>query len=122
MAEEIIFGTITTGAESDIQQATQIARGMVARWGMSDEIGFVAVQSADGDGPLLPGVSETSEATQRAGGRRGAPHHRRVPPDVRNLLDRERDKLDALAETLLREETLDEADAYRAAGIDRADA
>ena len=36
VAEEIVFGTITTGAESDIQQLTQIARGMVGRWGMSD--------------------------------------------------------------------------------------
>ena len=40
--------------------------------------------------------------------------------EVRNLLERERDKLDALAEALLRDETLDEADAYAAAGIDRA--
>ncbi len=120
VAEEVIFGTITTGAESDIQQATQIARGMVARWGMSDEIGFVAVQSANGDGPLLPGVSETSEATQRLVDAEVRRIIEESHLDVRNLLDRERDKLDALAETLLREETLDEADAYRAAGIDRA--
>ncbi len=40
--------------------------------------------------------------------------------EVRGLLEREREKLDALAEALLREETLDEGDAYRAAGIDRA--
>ena len=65
VAEELAFGTITTGAESDIQQATQIARGMVGRWGMSEEVGFVAVQPVDGAGPLLPGVSETSEATQQ---------------------------------------------------------
>src|SRR5918997_5088349 len=43
VAEEVVFGDVTTGAESDIQQVTQIARGMVGRWGMSDEIGFVAV-------------------------------------------------------------------------------
>ena len=119
VAEELAFGTITTGAESDIQQATQIARGMVGRWGMSDQIGFVAVQPVNGDGPLLPGVSETSEATQRL----VDAEVRRIIEDahieVRNLLERERDKLDALADALLRDETLDEPDAYRAAGIER---
>src|SRR5690242_6626486 len=64
-AEEIVFGDITSGAESDIQQLTQIARQMVGRWGMSDAIGPVAVLSADGQGPLLPGISETSPETQR---------------------------------------------------------
>src|SRR5205814_6375357 len=64
-AEEIVFGDITTGAESDIQQLTRIARGMVGRWGMSRAIGPVAVLPADGQGPLLPGVSETSEQTQQ---------------------------------------------------------
>ena len=120
VAEEITFGTITTGAESDIQQATQIARGMVARWGMSDEIGFVAVQSSGGDGPLLPGVSETSEATQRLVDAEVRRIIEEAHSDVRNLLERERDKLDALAEALLRDETLDEVDAYAAAGIGRA--
>src|SRR5207253_2992228 len=42
-AEEIVFGDITTGAESDIQQLTQFARYMVGRWGMSPAIGTVAV-------------------------------------------------------------------------------
>ena len=120
VAEELAFGTITTGAESDIQQATQIARGMVGRWGMSDEIGFVAVQSSDGDGPLLPGVSETSEATQQLVDAEVRRIIEEAHGDVRNLLERERDKLDALAEALLRDETLDEVDAYAAAGIDRA--
>ena len=64
-AEEIVFGDLTTGAESDIQQLTRIARHMVGRWGMSRAIGPIAVLPRDGMGPLLPGVSETSEATQR---------------------------------------------------------
>ena len=57
VAEEIVYGTITTGAESDIQLLTMIARQMVGRWGMSDAIGLVAVLSADGRGgrALLPG-------------------------------------------------------------------
>ena len=40
-AEEIVYGTQTTGAESDIEQATNLARNMVTRWGMSDELGMV---------------------------------------------------------------------------------
>ena len=54
VAEEIVYGTITTGAESDIQQLTAIARQMVGRWGMSDAIGLVAVLPADGSGPFFP--------------------------------------------------------------------
>ena len=49
VAEEIVFGTITTGAESDIQQLTEIARGMVGRWGMSRAIGPIAVLPQDGE-------------------------------------------------------------------------
>ena len=60
VAEEVVFGSITSGAESDIQQLTPIARQMVGRWGMSDAIGPIAVLPADGQGPLLPGASETS--------------------------------------------------------------
>ncbi len=63
-AEEVVFGDITTGAESDIQQLTRIARAMVGRWGMSPAIGPIAVLPADGQSPLLPGVSETSQRTQ----------------------------------------------------------
>src|SRR5205823_5544068 len=65
VAEEIVFGDLTTGAESDIQQLTLIARQMVGRWGMSRTIGTVAVIPADGQGPLLPGVSEVSSETQQ---------------------------------------------------------
>src|SRR5690242_10565120 len=65
VAEEIVFGDLTTGAESDIQQLTQIARQMVGRWGMSETIGIVSVLPSDGQGPLLPGVSEVSPETQQ---------------------------------------------------------
>ena len=60
-----MYGETTTGAESDIQQLTQIARGIVGRWGMSDVIGPVAVIDGRQGGPLLPGTSEVSEHTQR---------------------------------------------------------
>jgi cell division protease FtsH len=118
-AEEIALGTITTGAESDIQQATNLVRGMVGRWGMSDEVGFVAVEPVDGHGPLLPGGTEVSESTKEVVDREVRRIIEEAHEDVRNLLERHRDKLDALVEALLEAETLDEADAYRAAGIDR---
>jgi cell division protease FtsH len=49
-AEEVVYGDETTGAESDIRQATQLARDMIGRFGMSDEIGFPSVLSQVGDG------------------------------------------------------------------------
>ncbi len=116
-AEEVVFGDLTTGAESDFQQLTQIARHMVGRWGMSKAIGTIAVIPADGQGPLLPGVDGVSDETQRlidAEVRRivDAAHD-----EVLALLEENRDKLDALANALLEHETLDQADAYAAAGI-----
>ena len=71
-AEEVVFGDLTTGAESDIQQLTRIARYMVGRWGMSSAIGPIAVLPQEGTSMLLPGVSETSEQTQQLVDRRSA--------------------------------------------------
>ena len=44
-AEKLVFGRITTGASNDIEQATKLARGMVARYGMSEEFGMVALET-----------------------------------------------------------------------------
>ena len=77
VAEELVYDSISSGAESDIQQMTAIARQMVGRWGMSPAIGPVAVLPADGEGPLLPGVAQTSEDTQQTRRRRGAAAGRR---------------------------------------------
>src|SRR4051812_42904294 len=116
-AEEVVYDETSTGAESDIQQLTEIARQMVGRWGMSDAVGPVAVIPRDGSGPLLPGVSEQSPETQRLVDEEvrrivDEAHH-----DVISLLREHRDKLDALAAALLEHETLDEDDAYAAAGV-----
>jgi cell division protease FtsH len=116
-AEEVVFGDLTTGAESDIQQLTQIARQMVGRWGMSESIGLVAVLPSDGQGPLLPGAAEVSAKTQEVIDeevrRMVAEEHQ----EVLALLREHRDKLDSLAHALLEHETLDQADAYAAAGV-----
>jgi cell division protease FtsH len=115
VAEEIVFGTITTGAESDIDQATTIARQMIGRWGMSDVIGFVRVLPSDGRGPYAGSPGETSEATQRV-----------LDDEVRQLIDtahrdvtatltEQRGRLQTLSDALLEHETLDALDAYAAA-------
>ncbi len=51
-AEEVVYGKITTGAESDIQQLTQIARQMVGRWGMSEKLGPLTLLPSDGAGSV----------------------------------------------------------------------
>ena len=115
VAEEAVFGTISTGAESDIDQVTTIARQMVGRWGMSDAIGFVRVLPSDGRGSFFGSAGESSEATQRV-----------LDEEVRRLIDtahldvtaaltQHRDRLETLAQALLKNETLDELDAYAAA-------
>ncbi len=120
-AEELVYSDMTTGAESDLEQVTQIARSMVGRWGMSDAIGPVSVlPRPEDEGMFLPGGDRgSSEQTRQL-----------VDTEVRqivddcydeavNLLREHRDKLDSLARSLLEHETLDEADALRAAGMER---
>jgi cell division protease FtsH len=118
-AEEIVYGSITTGAESDLQQVTQIARSMVGRWGMSEEIGLVTVIS---DEPQYPGAGPASEATREL-----------IDQEVRRIVDEcydravqglrdNRERLDGLAQKLLERETLDEGAAYEAAGFERGSA
>ena len=118
-AEEVVFGDLTTGAESDIQQLTRIARGMVGRWGMSPAIGPVAVLPADGSGPLLPGVSETSEKTQQLIDQEVHRIVESAHTEATRTLVAHRAQLDALAAQLLEHETLDETEAYAAVGMGR---
>jgi cell division protease FtsH len=117
VAEEIVFGDLTTGAESDIQQLTRIARHMVGRWGMSRAIGPIAVLPMDGVSPLLPGASQTSEATQRLVDEEVRRIVETAHGDVSVLLRSHRSNLDSLVAALLERETLDQADAYAAAGL-----
>jgi cell division protease FtsH len=117
VAEEVVYGAITTGAESDIQQLTLVARQMVGRWGMSKAIGPVAVLPADGDGPLLPGASATSESTHRLVDEEVRRIIEAAHQEVRSLLTEHREQLESLAQALLASETLDGPDAYAAAGV-----
>ncbi len=117
VAEEVVYGTITTGAEADIQQLTQIARQMVGRWGMDEAIGPVAVLPDPGQGPLLPGASETSQETQRLVDEQVRKLVEQAHGEATRLLEDHRDQLESLAQALLKAETLDAPDAYAAAGI-----
>ena len=117
-AEELVYGDMTTGAESDLDQVTAIARQMVGRWGMSEAIGPVSVLPPPGqESPFgLDGVAPDTK--------------RLLDQEVRRIVEdcyaeslatlrRHRDQLDRLAHVLLERETLDEDDAYAAAGIPR---
>jgi cell division protease FtsH len=117
VAEEIVYGTITTGAESDIQQLTMIARQMAGRWGMSEAVGPIAVLPADGEGPFLPGASTTSESTQHLVDEEVRRIVDTAHQEVTRLLSEHRDQLESLAQALLKAETLDALDAYSAAGV-----
>jgi cell division protease FtsH len=118
-AEKVVYSEITTGAESDIQNLTQIARGMVGRWGMSEAIGPLAVTEGREDGFMLPGVAAASPATLETVDGETRRIVETAEREVLDLLERERYRLDALAHALLEHETLDQTDAYRIAGVDQ---
>ncbi len=116
-AEQLIFGETTTGAESDLEQATALARQMVGRWGMSSHVGLMSALPRPGEETLLLPTTGPSQRTLEL-----------IDDEVKRLIDRSyeqalsalsghRKQLDSLARTLLARETLDEPDAYAAAGI-----
>jgi cell division protease FtsH len=116
-AESVVFSDLSTGAESDIQNLTRVARGMVGRWGMSDAVGPIAVTDGRQDGLLLPATTPASEPTQELVDQEVRRIVDEAEREVVELLERERERLDALANALLERETLDQADAYEVAGV-----
>ncbi|WP_330332864.1 ATP-dependent zinc metalloprotease FtsH [Streptomyces sp. NBC_00536] len=115
-AEQVVYEVITTGAENDLEQVTNLVRGMVARWGMSERVGRLTAIPSDGQSPYgLAAAPATLDAVDH--------EMRRIVDECYEiacrLLRENRDKLDALAQALLANETLDEAAAYEAAGITR---
>ncbi len=117
VAEEVVYGTITTGAESDLDHLTQIARQMVGRWGMSDKLGPVTLLPADGTGPSFPGASQTSEQTQWLIDQEVQRLIEEAHTGASQLLSAHRQQLDSLASALLKAETLDAPAAYAAASV-----
>jgi cell division protease FtsH len=107
VAEELVFDEVSTGAQADIKQVTDLARHMVGTWGMSERIGPVLVL-ADDDLSWHPvdGSPETARIVEES--------HQQVTA----LLTEHRDKLESLVAGLLEEETLDQDAAYAAAQVD----
>ncbi len=114
-AEQEVFDVVTTGAESDLEAVTRIARSMVGRWGMSERIGRRSVLPSEGD-PRMAGISDDllnaiDEEVRRITDECYA--------EACRLLKENRGKLDAVVAQLLAHETLDEPEIYAAAGIAR---
>jgi len=113
-AEELVLGVVSTGAESDLQICTGIARSMVGRWGMSERVGRISALPPEGD-PRMAGVSEATLDAVDAEMRRLVDECYR---QASALLAANRQRLDSMVQQLLEHETLDEAAAYRAAGLE----
>lgn len=115
VAEEMIFGDITTGPSNDLQVATNLARAMVTRWGMSDEIGPIALESDGGRTMFGRGVEE-GEYSERVSSLIDA-EVSKIMNDAfataRKILKEKKEVLDAIADNLIEVETL-EQDEYNA--------
>ncbi len=114
-SEQEAFGVVTTGAESDLETVTRIARSMIGRWGMSERVGKLSVLPAEGD-PRMAGASDAMLNTLDD-------EVRRITDEcyegARRLLRENRGKLDRIVEQLLAKETLDEDEVYAVAGLKR---
>ena len=112
VAEELIFGAdkVTTGASNDIERATKMARNMVTKWGLSDELGPITYAEEEEEVFLGRSVSQTKHVSDETA--------RKIDVVVRGILDRAYgrttqiltdhiDKLHAMAKLLLKYETLD---------------
>ncbi len=116
-AEQIVLGDVSTGAESDLEQATATARQMVGRWGMSEAIGPVSVLPAPGRDEGIFSANAPAQATQALVDAEVRRILESCFQDALDLLIRHRDRLDPLAQRLLENETLDETETYLAAGL-----
>ena len=117
-AEQLVFDDVTSGAQSDLQQATLLAREMVGRWGMSEAVGLVAVLGSEDAGGWGPWTGDgLSEKTRELVDAEVRALIDAAYAQARELLHAHLDKLAELAQALLERETLDEPDAYAAAGI-----
>ena len=117
-AEEVAYGTVTTGAESDLQQVHQLARSMVVRWGMSPRLGPINITPMpDGSGGLEHFSEETAKLLDEEVRRIVDECHR----ESVTLMTDNRERLNGLAEALLVHDTLDENEILNAAGMPRRD-
>jgi cell division protease FtsH len=116
-AEELIYGETTTGPESDLEQATSLARQMVGRWGMSEELGAVSALPRSGEESYGSGAA--SQRTLELIDEEVRRILTECAEEAERTLAEHREQLEHLSAALLERETLDEADAYAVAGIAR---
>ena len=105
-AEEVVFGTFTTGASNDIEQATKLARAMISRYGMSDEFDMVAMETVNnqylgGDASLTCAPDTQKAIDQKVVELVKAQHEK-----AKKILEDNRAKLDELANYLYEKETI----------------
>ncbi|MGI9341578.1 MAG: ATP-dependent zinc metalloprotease FtsH, partial [Gammaproteobacteria bacterium] len=113
IAEEMVFGadSVTTGASNDIERATEIARNMVTKWGLSDLLGPLTYTEEDGEVFLGRSVTQHKQVSDETA--------HTIDKEVRNIIDsnykraetilrENRDKLDSMADALMKYETIDE--------------
>ena len=106
VAEELKFGSITTGASNDIEQATRLARGMITRYGMSEEFGMVALETINnqylGGDTSLACSNETATKIDAAVVAVVKQAHEKAVGIIRENMN----KLDEIAQFLLEKETI----------------
>ena len=110
LAESIVFGEVSSGAENDLEQATRLARRMVARWGMSERIGPVALSQGQEHaflGREMTQLREHSEATASLVDQEIRRLLGEMEARGRQLLEQHRAELDRLAAALEARETLE---------------
>ena len=110
IAEEIVTGDVSTGAASDIQQATNTARAMVTQWGMSDKLGMVLYGDSDDYVFLGKEISQNKTYSEQTAQQIDTEVRRLIDEAyklAKSLIEENRDKLDLIANALLEYETLD---------------
>jgi cell division protease FtsH len=117
-AEKLVYRVVTTGAENDLRQVTEIARHMVLRWGMSEKLGPISFV-APGDEGLPPAFQQRpySEATSELIDAEVRQIVEECHAEADRLLSAHRPQLTALAEALLEAESLDEREIRKVAAI-----
>jgi len=111
IAEEIFSGNMTTGAASDIKQATSMARRMVTEWGMSDELGMISYSDQEQEVFLGKSWSNAGRTHSEATQQRVDEEVKRIIDEqykrARNILETNRDKVEAMVKALMEYETID---------------
>ena len=113
LAEEIVFGPayVTTGAANDIERATDIARNMVTKWGLSDRLGPLTYTEDDGEiflGRSVTRHKQVSDVTAHAIDEEVRQLIDTCYGEAKDILEHNRDKLDVMAAALMKYETIDE--------------